>query len=266
MSGLEQKTGGATPRLLILGLSILAGMAFVALLSSALPADSWLASVLTDRSSLKLVYPFTIQNVMWILFFIGLGELLIRSLNASYDMNQVTRQMLPEDDETMLRAQDLAPYAARAKQTMRPQGSFLQKLIVRVIWQFQSSRSIAQANDVLNSSIDLFQHEMDLRYNMVRYVAWLIPTLGFIGTVLGIAFALETAADPPDVSDAGALKPWMVELTTNLGVAFYTTLVALLQSAIIVFIMHIVQEREELALNRASQYCLDNLVNRLYEK
>lgn len=256
----------AGARFAVLGLSILAGLAFIALLSVLLPADSWLAMVLTDRASLKFTYPFTIQNLMWILFFIGLGELAIRSLRAGRDMGMVSRRLLPEDDETMLRAQDLAPYAARAKQTLDKHDAFLQRLIVRIIWQFQSSRSVAQSTEILNASIELFQHEIDLRYNMVRYVTWLIPTLGFIGTVIGIAFALETAADPPDVSDAGALKPWMQELTTNLGVAFYTTLVALVQSAMLVFIMHIAQEREELALNRASQYCLDNLINRLYEK
>jgi hypothetical protein len=35
-------------------------------------------------------------------------------------------------------------------------------------------------------------------------------------------------------------------------------------SAVLVLIQHIVQAREERALNRAGQYCLDNLINRLY--
>ena len=117
---LARQSDEATPRLLVLCFSIVAGIAFVALLSFELPADSWWASVLTDRSSLKLVYPFTIHNVMWILFFIGLGELLIRLLNASHDMSQVSRQMLPEDDETMLRAQDVAPICCEGQADNAP--------------------------------------------------------------------------------------------------------------------------------------------------
>jgi hypothetical protein len=35
---------------------------------------------------------------------------------------------------------------------------------------------------------------------------------------------------------------------------------------ILVFTMHVVQAREERALNKAGQYCVDNLINRLYEK
>jgi len=54
------------------------------------------------------------------------------------------------------------------------------------------------------------------------------------------------------------------ELTQRLAVAFYTTLLALIQAAILVFIMHIVQAQEERSLNLSGQYCLDNLINRLY--
>jgi hypothetical protein len=34
---------------------------------------------------------------------------------------------------------------------------------------------------------------------------------------------------------------------------------------VVVLVQHIVQAAEEKALNDAGQYCLDNLINRLYE-
>ena len=46
--------------------------------------------------------------------------------------------------------------------------------------------------------------------------------------------------------------------------AFSTTLLALVMASILVFLQNIIQGREETALNRAGQYCLDNLINRLY--
>ena len=139
---------------------------------------------------------------------------------------------------------------------------FLQRLITRCILQFQGSRSVDQANSLLNSSLELFQHELELKYNMLRYLMWLIPTLGFIGTIMGIADALDYAAGIDDPQDPTLMK----EITKRLGVAFYTTLLALLQSAVLVFALHIAQGREEMALNQSGQYCLDNLINRLYEK
>ena len=55
-----------------------------------------------------------------------------------------------------------------------------------------------------------------------------------------------------------------VKVTERLGVAFSTTLLALVMASILVFIQNVVQGKEENALNKAGQYCLDNLINRLY--
>jgi len=77
--------------------------------------------------------------------------------------------------------------------------------------------------------------------------------------VIGIAVALDYAGLHSD--DASGLLP---QLTARLSVAFYTTLLALLQASVLVFLLNIIQGQEERALNASGQYCLDNLVNRLY--
>lgn len=251
-------------RMIAFGLAILAGLLLVTVLSLTLEAEQYAGAFLLDRGA--ETYPFTVQNVMWIMFFIGLGELVVRGRRAVLEQRQIGLRLLPEDETTMLRSKDLGPIYARSRPALEAGGYFLQHLIVRAILQFQSSKSVNQANSLVNSSLELHQHELDLKYNMLRYLVWLIPTLGFIGTVIGIAMALDTAGDVPDVTNPGALKPWMKALTSDLGVAFNTTLLALILSAILVFLLHIIQEREEMALNRAGQYCLDNLINRLYEK
>ena len=92
---------------------------------------------------------------------------------------------------------------------------------------------------------------------MVRYTIRVLPTLGFIGTVLGISQALRFAgaANPPDPT-------LLQELTQILAVAFDTTLLTLSLAAVLVLAQHLVQRYEE-ALNAAGQYCIDNLINRL---
>ena len=252
------------------------GALFVGILSLALPAPPLydaaqaqaagrlsVAAVLLDRGS--PIYPLTIQNAMWLIFFLGLGELWMRFAAGSYEVRMLQASLLPEDEETMLRAKDLTPLYRRLKSSPGIERRFLPRLIRRVILQFQSSRSIDQANVLLNSSLDLLQHEIDLKYNMLRYIMWLIPTLGFVGTVVGIALALADASAMPDITDSAAIKAWVATLTSSLGVAFNTTLLALLMAAALVFLMHIAQGREEAALNNSGQYCLDNLINRLYE-
>lgn len=214
--------------------------------------------------------PFlSVQNAMWIIFFLGLGELFCRWRSASLELKQLTKKILPEDDSTLLRQQDLGPYYKALNEGQESRKYYLQRLLKRVILQFQTSRSIDQANNLMNSSLELYQHEVELNYNLLRYIVWIIPTLGFIGTVVGIALALNTASefpglDPTDPNSSAAVRTWINAMTIDLGVAFYTTLVALILSAILVFLLHILQEREERALNAIGQYCMDNLITRLY--
>lgn len=245
---------------------LLGGAVLVAILSFALPPDSIAANVLLDRQG-RFPYPATLQNVMWLMFGLGIAEVTARLVAASGQMRQIRAGLLPEDDTTMLRAEDLGRILRQSPQIQAGRTRYyLNGLIVRVILQFQAGRSVAQANDIMNSSLELHQHALGLRYSLLRYLTWFIPTLGFIGTVVGIAFALDRAGSPPDVANPGELEPWMAALTGDLSVAFNTTLVALILSAILVFLMHIAESREEGALNSAGQYCLDNLINRLYER
>ena len=228
-------------------------------LTSLILTDGPAAAFLLDRNSTVFDYPFTIQNLMWLIFFGALGEAAVRHRRANVERLQLEKRLLPEDDETMLRLRDLGTIRTRVR---GQEDFFLQRLVARSILQFQSSKSTDRANALLNSSLDLMQHEVDTKYSLLRYLVWVIPTVGFIGTVVGIAAALNEAGATDDYQDPALLG----ELTRSLGVAFYTTMLALVQSAVLVLAQNVVQAREEGALNRAGQYCLDNLINRLYEK
>ena len=240
--------------------SLVLSLVTIGLLQLVLPDG--VAVILLDSE--RETYPLTVQNVMWIVFGVGLGELYVRGRAARAEQAQMRQGYLPVDETTILQAPDLSRIYAQARASFEAggrEGGFLPRLIQRVILQFRTSRSIEQANALLNSSLELYLHEIDLRYSMIRYVVWAIPTLGFIGTVIGISLALAFAGQV-DVQDPTLLA----ELTKRLAVAFNTTLLALVMAAILVLIQHIVQAREEGALNEAGQYCLDNLINRLYEE
>ena len=254
-------TSSSNARLIAAIISLSAGVALLILLGTLLPPKTFEAKFLIDKN--PSYYPWTIQNLMWLVFFFGLGELFVRYLDGRAEARQVGKGYLPEDDRTILRSKDLGEIYGRVKSEPGSDRHFLTRLIRRVILQFQSNRSVDQANSLMNSSLELYMHEIDLRYNMLRYIMWLIPSLGFIGTVIGIALALNFAgAETTDFQDPKLLS----KLADRLGVAFYTTLLALLQAAVLVFLMHLTQAREEKALNDAGQYCMDNLINRLYER
>ncbi|MCY3564605.1 MAG: hypothetical protein OXH27_00325, partial [Gammaproteobacteria bacterium] len=121
---------------------LLAGLLFVLIMSLLLrpaPNEITAGGVLLDRAS--PVYPFTIQNLMWLLFHIGLADVLVRFFQSGRELRQMKLQLLPEDRETMLRAKDLGQFYERARPVAAGDVCFLQRLIGRIILQFQSSRS-----------------------------------------------------------------------------------------------------------------------------
>ena len=253
-------------RLRAAAVSIAASIVLIAALRFSLPlvSDHW-AKTLLDyapavSNEVTSRFPFSVQTFMWIAFCLGLGELYVRYVTAVSESRQLRMQYLPEDQQTVLVADDLGQIFARVSKIPDVSVCFLPRLINRCILQFQASSSIDQSASLLNTSVEMFIHEIDLRYNMLRYICWVIPSLGFIGTVIGIGAALEYAGDPNNAAATNLLNI----VTGKLAVSFEGTFLALVLASILVFLQNVIQSKEEHALNLAGQYCLDNLINRLY--
>ncbi|HXP86216.1 MAG TPA: MotA/TolQ/ExbB proton channel family protein [Bryobacteraceae bacterium] len=228
---------------------------FVAVLTGVLAPGERAAQLLLDRHS--TIYPFTIQNFEHLFFFLGLGELFVRWRVGARELAFAHRGLLPEDPHTVLQAQDLSMLRHRVANQFDGEHGFLPSLIDLCILQFQSGRSVDQTVAVMSSSLELIEHRVDMRYGLVRYIAWLVPTLGFIGTVIGLGGSL--AAVPSDSS-----KIDMAEIAKTLSLGFDCTMVALAESAVLVYLLYLVNEQEEKAVNLSGTYVLRNLINRLY--
>ncbi len=248
---------GRSGRLNIAIIALLISMAFIAT-CSLLPLPGTLKKLLFDQGQNPLfTYPFTIQNLIWCTFFVGLGELYHRARHIKAYYAALRSHYLPEEDSIVLTQRDMGALYREVK----PLSNELAGLIKSLVLRFQAGRSVEQTHQMLNSQLEIWQYRLDIDYSMIRYLTWLIPTLGFIGTVLGIARTLSYAGS----SDAHpASAHFLSELTGRLGVAFDTTLLALVMSALLVFAMHIIHSREERAIIQSGQYCLNNLITRLY--
>jgi biopolymer transport protein ExbB/TolQ len=246
-------------RSLVLGLSLIGAAVLILVMDRLLPTP--LAVMLLDQG--RSTYPVTVQTITWMVFGLGVGELAIRARAAAVERAQLRAGYLPEDLSTVLTRDDMRRLWQVTREATRPgapgERCFLPRLINRVVTLVQHERPIEQADAMLTASLELYLHEIDLRYSLIRYVIWAIPTLGFIGTVMGISLALSFAGQV-DLQDPNLLA----ELTKQLAVAFDTTLLALLMSAVLVLAQHVIQAAEERALNVGGQYVLDNLVNRLH--
>ena len=232
-----------------------AGVAALLVLALGLLLDGRSGAFWFGRGAPVFAFPFSIQALMHILFAVGLAELFVRLRVARWEAAFLDQNLLPEDEETVLQVKDLGAIRRRVAPLFDGDSGFLPSLIDLAILRLQTSQSVDQAANVMNASLELFGQRVELRYQMVRYLIWVIPTIGFIGTVVGIAAAL--AFVDPDRMD-------LKIVTASLSVAFDTTVVALLWSAILVLIQHVAQKKEEMALNLAGHHCLTNLINRIY--
>ena len=236
-------------------LALFASFGFIGFLTLVLSGRA--AVLVLDHPSKHFLYPFTIQNIMHVVFFVGLGALFVRWRIAVRETNFLHAQFLPEDDRTVLMSRDLGPIRRRVANLFDHDNGFLPSLINIAILQFQSSSSVEQAAGVMSQQLELMSNRVEMRYGLVRFIAWVVPTLGFIGTVYSLGASLSSAGDPNKALD-------LHEVAKTLGVGFDCTMIALVESAILVFLLHLIQEREESALNSAGDYTLRNLINRLY--
>jgi len=62
-----------------------------------------------------------------------------------------------------------------------------------------------------------------------------------------------------------SLQTFVTSAGSSLAVAFDTTLVALMLSLVLMFFLHALQREEESLVLDSQQYCLERLVNRLYD-
>src|SRR5262249_9468059 len=123
------------------------------------------------------------------------------------------------------------------------------------------SRQSADASEAVRTQAEIDLGRLVTSMATVHYLAWAIPALGFLGTVRGLSGALSLAGQIDDDS----LQSFISQATRHLNVAFDCTLVALVLSLGIMFLLHAVQRDEEALVIDCQQYCQEHLVNRLYE-
>lgn len=155
--------------------------------------------------------------------------------------------VLPEDARQYSRALQLLPADEREY--------LLPRALLTALQRFGTTRNI---QDVSSAVKEVCETESDRLYSelsMIRYIIWAIPSIGFIGTVRGIGEALGQAYK--------AVQGDIVGVTVSLGVAFNSTLVALLISIFIMFLMHQIQLMQERLVLDTQNYCDVNLIRHL---
>lgn len=156
--------------------------------------------------------------------------------------------LLPEDARAHARALEALEEGR--------QDRILPQLLLTALNRFRVTRNIQDVSDEVSRTAESFSDRLDSELSLMRYVAWAIPSIGFIGTVRGIGQAMGQANR--------ALEGDLAGVTEALGTAFNSTLTALLLSIVLMLILHQLQQAQEKlvldARRRVNQQLIQNLV------
>ena len=123
------------------------------------------------------------------------------------------------------------------------------------LWRYSSTNNVQNLSDAIESNLEALAVKQDSENTMIRYLIWAIPSIGFIGTVRGIGQALSQA----DKALAGDISG----MTDSLGIAFNSTLVALLISIFLMFLFHQLQRLQDSQIVDTQDYCDKFLLRRI---
>lgn len=187
--------------------------------------------------------------------------LLSRYLEVRRQRKSFHFQMLPTDEGSRILYEDARTLQRRAEQVMQDRGPFILANMIRLaLGKYVLSRSGKDVSEAVRTQADVEQGRLVTSMATVHYLAWAIPALGFLGTVRGLAGSLTMAGH----TDLDTTK-FIQDATGHLNVAFDCTLIALILSLGVMFLVHTVQKEEESLVIDCQQYCFEHLVNRLYE-
>jgi len=186
--------------------------------------------------------------MLWAIYLIVEKILEITKTNYLFDVDfmkdaEMSKDGLKEsinDLDSLASPLDKAPLIKVMKSSMR---------------RFLVSNDIHSMSEVVESEINALAAKNEAGNSMIRYLIWAVPSIGFIGTVRGIGEALSKA----DQALAGDISG----MTSSLGVAFNSTLVALFISIILMFLLHQLQKiQDDLAVS-VNSYLQEKVLDRL---
>jgi len=123
------------------------------------------------------------------------------------------------------------------------------------------SASVGQLMEVNREGSGLDGEQATGRFTLTRYILYLLPVIGFIGTVEGISKALmNISLVLPMVKDLDGFMSNLTSVTSALQVAFDSTLLALFLSAALMLVQTLIYRRSEDLLARIDRWVVEHVL------
>lgn len=156
-------------------------------------------------------------------------------------------RILPQDTRELSRRIQALPVAVQA--------FLLPRTLIIALQRFAATGNIQDVSTSVREISESEAGRLESELSIIRYIAWAIPSIGFIGTVRGIGDALGQAHK--------AVTGDITGVTQSLGVAFNSTFIALVISIVLMFFIHQLQLMQERLVLDTEYYCDEHLIRHL---
>ncbi len=192
------------------------------------------------------------QQICFMLLFIGLYYAVIinRAMRADEGLfHEDFLDGIGNERGDLVSALKEFDASERYKQTplLRTVRAAIRRLII--------TQNVQNAADAIDQTIESLTAKNDNELAVLKYICWAVPSIGFVGTVRGIGAAMAQA----DSAVAGDIGP----MTESLGIAFNSTLVALVISIFLMMVLFYLQSKQDSHIERIQVFCEEKLIERV---
>ncbi len=208
-----------------------------------------------ERSAYVVIRDFE-QEACFILALWAMSLMGYKAFQTVQERRILQLDLIPLTQGTSILPEDTREFSRPIQALPDIQQSYLlPRALLTALHRFRSTRNIQDVSNSVRAVCESESERLDSELAMIRYIAWAIPSIGFLGTVRGIGQALGQAHKAVQGDIAG--------VTQSLGVAFNSTFVALLISIIVMFLMHQLQLAQERLVLDAEEYSDVRLIRNL---
>jgi biopolymer transport protein ExbB/TolQ len=208
-----------------------------------------------ERSLAVVIKDFE-QEACFILMFWAFAIIIYKAVTTYRQRRLLDRELILLSEDMRILPQDTRELSRKIQALPAAVQSFLlPRTLTIALQRFAATENIQDVSTSVREISESEGERLESELSIIRYIAWAIPSIGFIGTVRGIGDALGQAHK--------AVEGDITGVTQSLGVAFNSTFIALVISIVLMFFIYQLQLMQERLVLDTEYYCDEHLIRHL---
>ena len=209
-----------------------------------------------EQDSFLVVIKAYEQEACFILMLWTMAILGFKAVTTYREQRLLETDLLGLPESMPIGREDTRALRERIESLPEPEPEMLPaRALLTGVERYAATGNIQDVSTATRNVCESEGERLESELSIIRYIAWAIPSVGFIGTVRGIGDALSLAHR--------AVQGDITGVTASLGTAFNSTFIALVISIVLMFLVHQLQLMQERLVLDSERYVDNCLIRRL---